>query len=69
VYQRPYDPVNPVVCVDEKPEPLLADTHNPIPMKEGSVKKVDYEYERNGSVNVFVGVEPKVGRYFNEVRA
>lgn len=67
VYQRPYDPANPVVCIDEKPVPLLADTRDPIPMEEGSVKKVDYEYERNGSVNVFVGVEPKVGRYFNQV--
>jgi transposase len=67
IYARPYDPEYPVVCVDEKPVPLLGDTRDPVPMKEGSVKKVDYEYERNGSVNVFVGVEPKIGRYFNEV--
>ncbi len=45
----------------------MADTREPIPIEQGSVKKVDYEYERHGSVNVFVGVEPKVGRYFNEV--
>lgn len=67
VYERPYDPKNPVVCIDEKPVPLMSDTRDPIPMEPGSVKKVDYEYARNGSVNVFVGVEPKVGRYFNEV--
>ena len=67
VYQRPYDPENPVICIDEKPVPLLSDTRDPIAMDEGSVKKIDYEYERNGSVNVFVGVEPKLGRYFNEV--
>jgi transposase len=67
VYQRSYDASHPVVCIDEKPVPLLGDTREPIPMEEGSVKKVDYEYERNGSVNVFVGVEPKAGRYFNEV--
>lgn len=67
VYQRPYDPLNPIVCIDEKPVQLICNTRDPIPMEEGSVKKVDYEYDRNGSVNVFVGVEPKVGRYFNEV--
>jgi transposase len=67
VYQRPYDIDNPVVCIDEKPVQLLGESRDPIPMKGGSVKKVDYEYERNGSVNVFVGVEPKMGRYFNEV--
>lgn len=67
VYERPFDPAKPVVCIDEKPVPLISDTRAPVPMEEGSVKKVDYEYERNGSVNVFVGVEPKVGRYFNEV--
>ena len=67
VYERPYDEANPVICVDEKPVPLIADTRERLPAEPGSVRKIDYEYERNGSVNVFVGVEPKVGRYFNEV--
>lgn len=67
VYQRTYDERNPVVCIDEKPVALFSDTREREPTKEGSVRKVDYEYERNGSANVFVGVEPKVGRYFNEV--
>ncbi|MCB0361076.1 MAG: IS630 family transposase [Bdellovibrionales bacterium] len=67
VYERPYDKANPVICVDEKPVPMIADKRERIPAEPGSTRKIDYEYERNGSVNVFVGVEPKVGRYFNEV--
>ena len=35
--------------------------------KSGDLRKIDYEYKRNGSVNVFCGVEPKKGVYFNEV--
>jgi len=67
VYARPYDKNNPVVCVDEKPVALIGDIRDPIPAKEGSVRKVDYEYSRDDSANVFVGIEPKAGRYFNEV--
>jgi transposase len=67
VYERPYDPLYPVVCIDEKPVPLVADKNERVPESPGSVRKIDYEYVRGGSVNVFVGVEPKVGQYFNEV--
>jgi hypothetical protein len=67
IYSGPYNPEYPVVCVDEKPVPLVGDTRDQVPMKEGSVRKVDYEYGRNCSVHVFVGVEPKIGRYLNEV--
>ncbi|MBF0298922.1 MAG: IS630 family transposase [Oligoflexia bacterium] len=68
VYKRTYDPRKPVVCVDEKPVPLISDTKERItPQKPGEVLKKDYEYERNGSVNVFCGVEPKVGVYINKV--
>lgn len=67
VYERPYDPSQPVVCVDEKPVALIADSRDRIPAAPGEIQKIDYEYERNGSANVFVGVEPKAGRYFNEV--
>lgn len=68
VYERPYDDKNPVVCIDEKPVPLISDTRERIlPTEAGDVLKKDYEYERNGSVNVFCGVEPKAGVYINEV--
>jgi len=68
VYERPYNEKTPVVCVDEKPVPLIADARERIkPDGQGSVLKKDYEYQRNGSVNVFCAVEPKTGRYFNKV--
>lgn len=67
VYERGYDPSHPVVCVDEKPVPLTADKRQPIPHSPGSVQKIDYEYCRNGSVNVFCTVEPLKGVYMNRV--
>lgn len=67
VYEAPYDEKKPVVCIDEKPVPLISDSRERIPESPGSIRKIDYEYERNGSVNVFCGVEPKAGKYFNEV--
>jgi transposase len=67
VYERPYDEKYPVVCVDEKPVPLISDSRERIPAEPGEILKKDYEYVRDGSVNVFCAVEPKVGRYFNTV--
>ncbi|KXA96152.1 transposase, partial [candidate division MSBL1 archaeon SCGC-AAA259I14] len=62
LYQEPYDPKRPVVGVDERPKQLIGEKKKPIPMKPGSPEKVDYEYVRNGSVNVFVAVDPKKGK-------
>lgn len=59
VYERPYDPQKPVVCMDEKSKQLLKDTRTPIAGKPGKVARVDYEYKRNGTCNLFVAVEPK----------
>lgn len=68
VYERPYDEKNPVVCLDEKPVPLMSDARERIPAVEpGQVLKIDYEYKRDGSANVFCAVEPKRGLYFNKV--
>jgi hypothetical protein len=68
VYARPYDEERPVVCLDEKPVALIGDTRERIlPTKGGDVLKKDYEYERNGSVNVFCAVESKAGNYINTV--
>ena len=67
VYEMPHNPQNPVVCVDEKPVQLIEDKREAIEMKPGSPKKTDYEYQRNGSVNTFVGVEPLAGKYFLKV--
>jgi hypothetical protein len=62
VYQRPYDVKRPVVCVDEAMKELH-DTPRPgLPAKVGRPKRVDYEYSRQGQRNLFVTVEPMVGR-------
>ena len=61
VYKRPYDPKRPVVCMDEKPKPLVKETRTPIACRPGQPQRVDYEYERNGTANVFLFVEPLRG--------
>jgi DDE superfamily endonuclease len=64
VYEKPYDPAEPVVCLDEKPVSLHADVRAPIPAKPGKPAKQDNEYRRCGTANVFGVVEPKAGRHF-----
>lgn len=61
LYARPYNPDEPVVCVDEKSKQLLAPKHPALPIKPGKPGKVDYEYERKGTRNLFVAVEPLAG--------
>ena len=63
-YERPYDPQEPVVCLDEKPVPLHADVRPASPAKPGREARRDNEYERRGTANVFCAVEPKAGRHF-----
>ena len=68
LYERPYEPAYPMICLDEKPTQLLKDGRPTIAAKLGNgVKKKDYEYERNGTANIFCAVEPKEGRYFTKV--
>ena len=64
VYERSYDPKQPVVCVDEKPITLHADVRPASPAKPGREARRDNEYERRGTANVFCAVEPKAGRHF-----
>ena len=63
-YEKPYDPAEPVVCLDEKPITLHADVRPVSPVEPGRVARRDNEYERRGTANVFCGVEPKAGRHF-----
>lgn len=67
IYELPVDEKVPVICVDEKPVQLLEDKRDVIDMKEGSPRKIDYEYKRNGSVNVFMSIEPKNGIFHAKV--
>ena len=64
VYERPYDPQQPVVCLDEKPVTLHADVRPASPAEPGREARRDNEYERCGTANVFCAVEPKGGRHF-----
>ncbi len=61
VYQRPYDAAAPVICMDEMPVQLIKETRQPIPAAPGRPKRIDYEYERNGTANIFMFAEPLVG--------
>jgi hypothetical protein len=63
-YEKPYDPAEPVVCLDEKPVTLHADVRPPSPAEPGQEARRDNEYERRGTANVFCAVEPKSGRHF-----
>ncbi len=56
VYQRPYDPLRPVVCIDETNKQLIKETR--IPCVPGHPEKVDSVYERNGVLDVFMIFEP-----------
>ena len=62
VYTRPHDPSRPVVCLDELSKQLVAETRTPIPAEPGQPERVDYEYERCGTANLFMLNEPLVGQ-------
>ena len=61
VYLRPRDADFPLVCFDEASKQLIADTRAPIPMKPGRPARIDYEYERNGTANLFMFFAPLEG--------
>src|SRR5204862_1424988 len=61
VYTRPRDPDCPLVCLDETSKQLIAETRVPIPMKAGRPARFDYEYERNGTANLFMMFAPLEG--------
>lgn len=61
VYHRPHDPACPVVCVDETSKQLIVETRKPIPAKPGRPARYDYEYERNGTANLFMMFAPLEG--------
>jgi transposase len=62
VYRRPYDSQRPMVCLDEQSKQLVKETRPTIPAKPGRNQRMDYEYERNGTANLFMRFEPLAGR-------
>lgn len=61
IYEMPYNPEMPVVCMDEKPYQLLGEARGPLKMRPGDDKKIDYEYIREGTCSIFVFNEPLSG--------
>lgn len=61
VYQRPHDPDYPLVCLDETSKQLITETRVPIPAKPEHPARHDYEYERNGTANLFMLFAPLEG--------
>lgn len=64
LYERAYNPAEPVVCLDEKPVVLHRDVRPATPASPARLAKRDYEYQRKGTANVFCAVEPLAGRHF-----
>lgn len=62
VYARPYDPRRPLVCLDEKSKELHDTPNGVVPVAPGRAARVDNEYERHGTANLFLWVEPLTGR-------
>jgi len=62
VYKRPYDEKCPVVCIDETNRQLIGEKQIPKPVQPGQTALFDYEYKRNGVVNLFMMFEPLAGR-------
>jgi transposase len=67
LYGEAYDPKRPVICFDERPCPLIGEVRVPIPAEPGQLERFDFEYKRNGVVNLFGCFEPLVGERFLEI--
>lgn len=61
LYEEPYAPNRPLVCFDETSKQLVAETRTSLPAKPGQVERYDYEYQRNGTRNLFMFLEPQRG--------
>ena len=62
VYKRPFDPLHPIICMDESPKQLISETRKPIPASPGRSAKYDYEYKRCGVSNIVLACEPLAGK-------
>ena len=61
LYAETYDPARPVDCFDETTKQLLAEPRIPLPMVPGKPERIDYEYERRGTANLFLVTQPLTG--------
>lgn len=68
IYEKPYNPSLPVVCMDEKPYQCLGEASEPLPMRPGDAQKTDSEYIRKGICSIFIFTEPLRGWRHSHVR-
>ena len=68
VYTRAYDPLRPLVCLDETSKQLITETRPCRPCRPGRVKRIDPEYRRNGTASVFMMTAPLEGQRHVRVR-
>ena len=61
LYAEPYDPLRPVVCLDESPYQLVSEKRQPVPVAPGHAARYDYEYKREGTCNLFLFFQPLAG--------
>jgi hypothetical protein len=61
VYHRPFDPKRPLVCLDEASKQLIGEVAKPVPAEPGRPERIDYEYTRHGTANLFLISEPLAG--------
>jgi hypothetical protein len=61
IYEEPYDEKRPKVNFDEASKQLIEEVRTPLRPKPGAVERVDYEYKRNGTRNLFIFCEPQAG--------
>lgn len=67
LYCQAYDPDIPLICMDEQSRQLIGETRRPVPGEPGKTERIDYEYERNGTANIFMFTEPLTGHRYVSV--
>jgi hypothetical protein len=67
MYKKPYNKAYPLVCVDEKSKQCVKEKRIPIPASPGKIERYDTEYERNGTCNIFMAVEPLQGKRYTKI--
>jgi len=60
-YAKPFDPFDPLICMDEASRQLIGQVAEPLPARPGQPRLEDYEYVRNGTCNLFVFCQPLAG--------
>lgn len=67
LYRLPYNPLRPVLCYDERPCFLIGELVEGVPMKEGTIAKEHYSYQKLGSCSLLATIEPLTGKRIADV--